>query len=208
MKTLYQRTFDQVQLSDQKKDAIRTVLNSDSFAQTTNLHMEERNMKRSKMFHRPVSIVLALFLVFGFGGTAFAYGTGWIAHVYQMVTGGTITQGVDENGAAYSAVTIGAEGTPIEQREDGRCYLIVNGENMDITDLCSYTVPYIYEYTDHQNVRHAIVIGGNPDAIGWAEYLWDEDGLPAGGAASFGTSAGREDAPWLDAALERLGLPW
>lgn len=208
MRTLYQRTFDQIQLSEEKTASIRTMLNSCGSVQNTEECVMERKIERRNFLQRPAGILMSVLLVFGIGGTAFACGTGTIDALYQFVTGGVIEQGIYENGENYSAVSFSGEQVPFELREDGKLYLVVNGENKDITDACSYTVPYLYECFDEEGMRHVIVIGGNLDAIGWAEYVWDENGLPAGGNASFGTSAGRDEAPWLDAALEELGLPW
>ena len=97
---------------------------------------------------------------------------------------------------------------PVEVREDGRLYLTINGENTDITGQCSYETPYIYECTGTDGLRHAFIIGGDPGAIGWSEFMWDEDGFPSGGFAHFGTPGGPDDAPWLDAGKEQLNLPW
>ena len=57
-------------------------------------------------------------------------------------------------------------------------------------------------------LRHAFIIGGDLDALGWAEFFWNEDGIPQGGAAHFGTPEGSDDAPWLDAGKTQLNLPW
>ncbi|MDO4516781.1 MAG: hypothetical protein Q4C76_06575 [Bacillota bacterium] len=51
-------------------------------------------------------------------------------------------------------------------------------------------------------------MGGDLDAIGWAEFIWDSQGRPTAGSSVLGASSGQEDAPWLQNAMEELALPW
>lgn len=202
MDRLYQKTFDQVALPEDRADSIRTVLASRCSRMET-----EANMKHT-FLRRPTAVLAAVLLIGALSVTAFAYGERIVERVYTFMTGGTIEQSVDENGTSLSGVSIGTEQSPLEIREDGSIWLTVNGETLDITGEFSYTEPYIYDGTGEDGLRHVLVVGGETDAIGWSEFLWDENGLPAGGTSQLGTPAGREDAPWLEAALETLGLPW
>ena len=45
--------------------------------------------------------------------------------------------------------------------ENGRMYFIVNDEHIDITDQVSETDPYIYQFTDEEDVLHYWIIGKN-----------------------------------------------
>ena len=202
MDRLYQKTFDQVALPEDRADSIRTVLASRCSRMET-----EANMKHT-FLRRPTAVLAAVLLIGALSVTAFAYGERIVERVYTFMTGGTIEQSVDENGTSLSGVSIGTEQSPLEIREDGSIWLTVNGETLDITGEFSYTEPYIYDGTGGDGLRHVLVVGGETDAIGWSEFLWDENGLPAGGTSQFGTPAGREDAPWLEAALKTLDLPW
>jgi len=113
------------------------------------------------------------------------------------MTGGTIEQGIDENGVNYSAGSsdTSREVAPMEVRKDGSVWFVANGEDADITGQFSYTTPYIHDCTGEDVLRHVFIVGGEPDAIGWSEFVWDEDGMPVGGTSSYGTSAGRDDTP-------------
>lgn len=204
MKNLYQRAFEQIVLSEEKIASIRAVLSSDCTAQ----QMEETTMKTRNGKYRLGEILVAILLVFGIGGAAFACGSGMIEVVGRFMTGGVVEHSINEDGELYSGVSFGGEQSPVELRADGRLYLVIGDEEKDITDLCSYTTPYIYECTDEMGLRHAFMIGGDLDAIGWSEFFWDANGMPSAGSAMFGTSGGREDAPWLDAGMKTLGLPW
>lgn len=202
MNRLYQKTFDQVALPEDRADSIRTVLASRCSRMET-----EANMKHT-FLRRPTAVLAAVLLIGSLSVTAFAYGGRVVERVYTFMTGGTIEQSVDENGTGLSGVSIGTEQSPLEIREDGTIWLMVNGEALDITGEFSYTEPYIHDGTGEDGLRHVLVVGGETDAIGWSEFLWDENGLPAGGTSQLATPAGREDAPWLEAALETLDLPW
>lgn len=66
----------------------------------------------------------------------------------------------------------GYTGIPAEVR-DGRLYFIENGEDIDITDLCSMDTAFIYTMQDKLgNVVH-IVVGGRPDKWGYMDYERD-----------------------------------
>ena len=196
MKALYQKTFDSVCLSDVRTDAIRTQLAAAG-------KKEVIPMKKHVSLRRGLVLAAILILVFALGITAFAYGM----RRFDLMTGGVIQHGVDEDGNSYVEGSLGSEIEPIEYR-DGRVWLTINGENRDITEEFSYTEPYIYECTGADGLRHAFIIGGETDAVGWAEFLWDENGFPAGGGAHLSSPEGSDDAPWLHAGTDILGLPW
>lgn len=196
MKALYQKTFDTVRLSDMRADAIRAQL---AAAGKT----EVIPMKKHVSLRRPLVLAAILVLAFALSITAFAYGM----RRFDLMTGGVIREGVDEEGNSYVEGTLGTEIEPIAYR-DGRVWLTVNGENRDITEEFSYTEPYIYECTGSDGLRHAFIIGGETDAVGWVEFLWDETGFPRGGGGHFGTPEGSADAPWLQVGKDILDLPW
>ncbi|MCI8539405.1 MAG: hypothetical protein HFF18_12240 [Oscillospiraceae bacterium] len=206
MDPLYQRTFDQVRMSEEQVRQIRAGLAS----RCPRDEMEAHLMNNSKRIRRPILAIAAVFLIAAMSLTAFAYGGKIVEGVYTLMTGAIIEHGVDENGNSYASgsVETGDVTDPVELREDGRLYLTANGEDLDITDLCSYEIPYIYECTGPDGLRHAFIIGGGLDAIGWAEFMWDEEGMPEAGRACFGTPGGTDDAPWLDAGKAQLDLPW
>lgn len=205
MNDLYRQTFDQIGLPEDKTQALRDKLASRSSQSET----EELKMKNATNHTRPIlrrtgTLLAAALLICALSVSALAYGG---VQIYQMLTGGVIEQGETEDGAYCSGISIGDEVEPVKVM-DGRLILTINGENKDITDQCSYTEPYIYECVTEDGLRHSFIIGGDLDAIGWAEFIWDEDNMPKGGAAEFGTPGGTDDAPWFAAGKEKLGLPW
>lgn len=204
MDRLYQKTFDQVSLPEERAGSIRAVL----ALRCSQTETEAGNMNKHTFLRRPTAVLAAILLVGILSVTAFAYGDRIVEHVYTLMSGGTMEQGIDENGDAYVCGTMDTTVSLVEVREDGRVYLTAGEEELDITGEFSYTEPYLYECTGEDGLRHVFVVGGETDAIGWSEFIWDENGLPTGGSSQFGTPNGREDAPWLDAAMETLGLPW
>lgn len=202
----YKRTFDQIEMPQEQAEALRSVLASRHPEQTK----EEQTMKHRSFLRRPICALAALILILSLSVTAMAYGGRIVENVYNFFIGGAVEQGIDEYGDPYvsGSVDTDTQTAPIELREDGRMYLTVNGENLDITDEFSYTTPYIYECTGSDGLRHVFVIGGELDAAGWAEFIWNEAGLPTAGETFFGTPGGSDDAPWLNAAMKELELPW
>ena len=206
MDRLYQKTFDQVRLPEDRAQRLRAELAS----RCSHDEMEAISMDNSKKIRRPVMALVAVFLIAAMSLTAFAYGEKIVDRFYTMMTGGTVEHGTTEDGISYTGASTNLDEVvaPVELRDDGRLYLTVNGENLDITDQCSYEIPYIYECTGPDGLRHAFIVGGDRDAIGWAEFMWDENGMPEAGSAVFGTPGGQEDAPWLDEGKDELNLPW
>ena len=206
MDRLYQTTFDQVRMPEERAQRLRAELAS----RCSHHELEAISMNNSKKIRRPAMAMVAVFVIAALSLTAFAYGETIVDRVYNMMTGGMVEHGTTEDGTAYASGSYNADEAvpPVERREDGRLYLTVNGENLDITDQCSYETPYLYECTGPDGLRHAFIIGGGLDAIGWAEFLWNENGLPEAGSAVFGTPGGAEDAPWLEQGKDELNLPW
>lgn len=206
MKNNYIRTFRQIELPEECANQLRAKILSHDAVQ----RKETPTVKYRNHLHRPVYALAALILILSLSVTAFAYGNKIVEKTYHFFSGGSVEVGIDERGDSYSAGMIDPDRciAPMELRENGCVYLTANGEDLDITEKFSYTDPYIYEYTDSDGLRHAFVIGGSPDAAGWAEFLWDQSGNPLAGHSVFGTPGGAADAPWLNASCEALDLPW
>lgn len=98
---------------------------------------------------------------------------------------------------------------------DGRLYFVANGENIDITDLCSMETAFIYAVEDNDGRIHYLCVGGTPEYWGSEEYIWDpsieEDYLAWNGGGGYNTwDYNTEDSrwPWVYDARERVGYPF
>ena len=90
--------------------------------------------------------------------------------------------------------------------EEGRMVFIVNDEHLDITDQVSETQPFTYRFTDEEGVTHYWIIGKNgpePEHYGFAEYIQPAEG---DWTAGYVARTNNNEAPWLDRAIEELGL--
>lgn len=201
MNRLYRKTFDQVRMPAEKALSMRAEL-----ASRCSDNEKEDIMNKKHLLRRPVVLAAAVLLICALSVTALAYG----GQITQLMCGAVIETVLDENGDNQSSVhwDTGNSVSPVETRDDGRVYFVLNGEEWDITGEFTYELPYIHEYTDALNQRHAFIVGGGKDAVGWGEFIWDDTGLILGGSTSFGTPGGSEDAPWFHAAMDILGLPW
>lgn len=109
--------------------------------------------------------------------------------------------------------------------QNGRLYFTANGEYIDITDKISYDEPFIYIYTDEEQIIHYIAVGGvyDPDPAktdhGWCEYFQNAPGtepfttlLPDGWIGGGGQNEIDCDTetqyPWSVKALEVFDTPW
>ena len=117
------------------------------------------------------AVVLALALsasVFAFGGQIYHYATGASVEVATVDDGQNV------------AVIARETAEPVVER-DGRVYVVLDGAESDITGKFSYEEPYIYTGTGENGWRHALVVGGTLEELGWAEFFWDEAGTPFAG---------------------------
>lgn len=114
-----------------------------------------------RMDKRRVLIVAALIAALLLVGFTFA------PMIIEMINGRTVEW--DEN----HLFTSGTANSMAEVR-DGRVYFTL--DNSDITEYCSETTYFRYDFTDEQGVSHVFLIGGELDTIGWTEILFFEDG--------------------------------
>lgn len=105
---------------------------------------------------------------------------------YQLFTGGTMVADVEMSGPnrhIYSDLRNAFPEDPLVL-EDGRLWLVLNGERTDITDRIDMETPYIVEHTDPETgLSSSLILGGTSEDFGWC--LWQE--LPnQGGYSAYG----------------------
>ena len=152
------------------------------------------------------AVVMALLLT---DGVVYAYtGNGIISRIIAF-NGAAFTKTVDEEGNTTSVAEVNTEeATAPAEYVDGRLYLTVNGENLDITEEISDTNAYTYIYEDTASVTHYIIIGGKPESFGYAEFLQGADKEWIGGSFIGGEVGGTINPDWLQMAKEELNIPW
>ncbi len=62
--------------------------------------------------------------------------------------------------------------------KDGRLYMVVGNELIDVTDYCSATSYYRYERDNGNGTTEVIIVGGIPEdnKYGWIDLLYDSKG--------------------------------
>ena len=152
------------------------------------------------------AIVMALLLT---DGVVYAYtGTGLLSRIVAF-NGTIFTKTGDEEGNMTSKAELNLEeATAPAEYIDGRLYLTVNGENLDITEEVSDTTAYNYIYEDADSITHYIIIGGKPESFGYAEFLQDADKEWIGGSFVGGEVGGTINPDWLQNAKKELNIPW
>lgn len=107
-------------------------------------------------------------------GTVFAASLEFRKAVIGLLTGGSIEQGISEDGFLYVMFNDTEDTIPVEV-SDGQIYFVLDGDRINITDFCSDTTAYAYESTDENGFQHILLIGGTPDNVGWAEVIPDPE---------------------------------
>ena len=199
MDPLYQRTFDQVRMSEEGTRRVRAQLAS----RCAQKELEESTMRSNEKTRRPLAAIAAVCAVLALSVTALA-SSGLAERVFHMFTGDTITVTENEDGSVSADFDGETPASPVETR-DGRLWFIANGEEIDITDQVSSETPYLHECLDADGQRHLFIIGGEPDAIGWAECMVDAGGAMSAFVLSLSPEAEDQPTPWLDAALAQMG---
>ena len=114
-----------------------------------------------KRNNRKLMIVAALVAVLLLVGFTFA------PMIIEMISGRTVEW--DENHLFTSGTA-----DSIVEVQDGHVYFTL--DNSDITEYCSETTYFRYDYTDEQGISHVFLVGGELDTIGWTEILFLENG--------------------------------
>jgi len=139
--------------------------------------------------------------------TAFAANYFADGAIIQALTGQRVEYGhtIDDEGNELYTITFDASNIvePAETR-DGRIYFTLDGSDTDITDYCAEDAYYSYEHTADDGNRHVILVGGTPDDISWAEFIWDENGTSVGGAGLHYNNFIKPT--WAELAYEAYGL--
>ena len=93
--------------------------------------------------------------------------------------------------------------------ENGRLYLVVGDEKIDVTDKCSSTEYYRYESVNKDGSKNVIFVGGTTDNPGWVELIFDASGKYVTNHMSIKEDGTRMDDPkaWYNACMHNEGVP-
>ncbi len=107
---------------------------------------------------------------------------GPLTQLYRMVSGDSVLIQTDPTGQYYLHISWKDINTPI-MLEDGRLWLVLADERIDVTDLIDEDTPYILEGEDPDSgLKNYLIVGGTPEDYGW--QIWME--MPLGGYSGGG----------------------
>lgn len=152
MRKEYRRMMEQAALSEEKKEEI--------------MEMMEHKGAGKRRLPKAGKLALAAALAVG---CALSIAAGLPAQVYQFIGGGSVTVDPNTDTAYYNR-----EGAapPAEVDGNGRLWLTVDGQRLDITDQISEDVPYLYQRTDPESGQKGyLLLGGTADDFGWMEWF-------------------------------------
>jgi len=197
MKSNYKQTFDAVRMSPDRQERIRSELSarfSEKQKEDNIVSIKSRSTKKLL-----VAAVVAIVILSSLTIVTLAYGS----QIIQMLGGGQIVMETTGRSSSVS-MTVYEESNPVEVR-DGQVYFILDGSNTDITSYCTETTYYQYEKIADNGYRHVFIVGGAPDNLGWAEYIWDETGhMFASSQVIPGTFDTGESPIWLENANKQF----
>ncbi len=148
MRKEYRHMMEQAALSDQKKEEI--------------MNMMEHTDTGKRRLPKAGTIALAV-------GCALSIAAGLPAQVYHFIGGGSVTVDPNTNTAYYDRLDAVP---PAEVDGNGRLWLTVDDQRLDITDKISEDAPYLYERTDPATGQKGyLMLGGTVDDFGWMEWF-------------------------------------
>lgn len=183
MKDQYRHIFESARLPDERRAEIRAELSA-RLAQTKKEGaIMNKKSNTFRILAVTVAVVAAILLVgFTVGG-----------QIVKLLSGGTLISQTGE-GIGGMTMDMGFRENPAEVR-DGRIYFTLDGSDLDITDQCSEETYFQYEI-EKEGARQVVLVGGTPDNLGFALYVWLEDGS----RASTYDLPSPETPPWLETA--------
>ena len=126
----------------------------------------------------------------------------WLAGRVARLAGAFSDMGRKISGGENDGHLNAAELKILVRSENGRVILITPEGELDITDQCSESKPYICELQDENGAQHYIIAGGTPESCGFVEYIVDPETGNADGQGYLGSSG---DA-WRIEGERQLGI--
>ena len=209
MEKKFKEIYDQVRMSEECSQRIEQAMQNKAEGTSNSL-------MRCGWTRRPefaVTFVLAVVVLFLLADrTVYAY-TGWgiISRISSFAGNAVFTREIDEEGNHISTGTFNtSEDTAPAEFKEGRLWFTANGENIDITDQVSENKAYVYDYTDGQGITHYLIVGGDPETFGYAEFMYDKTQPPGwiGGYFTAGKVGETINPNWLEKAKKELNIPW
>lgn len=116
-------------------------------------------------------------------GAVLSIAAGLPTTVYHLVNGGTVTVQQGPNGYESYDFTNQFPTEPVVL-ENGRLWLVLDGERTDFTDQIDMETPYFMERTDPESgLSNFLIVGGTPEDFGYCSY----QEVPSGGFAGGGS---------------------
>lgn len=152
MRKEYRHMMEQAALSDEKKEEIMN-------------RMEHTDTGKRRL---PKAGVIALAAALA-AGCVLSIAAGLPAQVYHFIGGGSVTVDPNTDTAYYDRLDAVP---PAEVDGNGRLWLTVDDQRLDITGKISENAPYLYERTDPATGQKGyLMLGGTVDDFGWMEWF-------------------------------------
>ena len=175
-----------------------------------------KELVRARMGRRRVQkrrvLLVAAALAVCLGLVGWSYGE----RIFQLVGGGQVTIGgsIGEGyGEVHTSDGYDENGQPlVVSLEEGRLWVVVRGQRVDVTDQVDENTPYVDTWWDGEGNFYYVIIGGTPEDYGWYEGVTVPDGSGGGnGVLSSRTDILPEeqtDPEWFTRGREQVREQW
>lgn len=213
MQEQIKKGYDQIKMSERCIRQIECAMRQKA-AETSDMKKGKMVIWINRVFRwmpRPVvACALAAVLLLVGECTTYAYtGTGMIGAIISFAENAFFSKGIDENGDETATASFDtSDAVAPAEYKDGKLIFTACGENIDITEEVSETTAYVYTYTDEEEIMHYLIVGGQPENFGYAEFMMDADGVWVGGYFQGGVVGGDIHPEWLENAKDQMNIPW
>lgn len=168
---LYKATMDNVTMSQESKDKLRTKL-----AEQAQTGRSGRRLVRIGKYAAIAATVCAVLLCIPATRTTVSAAIDYIKQTFHLANGTEVTYEENSEGNSIQFTITTDDVNGYTKVENGRLYLVLGDTKEDITDKCGPDKYFRHEIKNADGSHSVILIGGTPDSCGWCELFFDKNG--------------------------------
>lgn len=193
MENMFRRTFGKLEMEDSKKNEIRRLL-------------EEKQSKTPTWVKYAACAAVCMALLLGIPSTrgAIVQAAGYITNIFRTANGSEVVFEKTDNTMKFSIEYSDQGYTRVM---DGRLYLTVGDECIDVTDQCGENSYYRYEAANDDGGKSVILVGGTVENNGWVELVFDADGNYVFNQMKVEADSSGRTPDWVNQAMHQEGVP-
>lgn len=193
MENMIRQTFGKIEMEESKK-------------------METRRLLAEKQSKSPswikcaacIAACMAVLLCIPSARGAIVHAAGYITKIFKTANGSEITYEETDNMLKFTIEHVDQDYTRVT---DGRLYLVIGDECIDVTDQCGETSYYRYEKANDDGGKSVIFVGGTVENNGWIELVFDADQNYVFNQMKVTPDSSGKTPDWVNQAMHQEGVP-